>query len=417
MRKRSLTMLIAIAALVCASLVFPVTAHAESPKIITPTNAENIAYNRCVKAAYAYKSKPDVITVSIKDLKLNMSQVIDVETRLHSNGELWWINTFGLGLSTTKITMPCKYSDAEITKKRAKFEKAVANALKYIGPGMTANVRVHMMHDYIIRFVAYKATYKNAYEALVNKRGDCFGYTLAEDVLLRRAGYETDVAYNNKENVDHSWNLVKLGNSWYHVDTTWDRYYTYNSSTYEGRICHIWLLQPDSVMSRDEHKGWEAHHRCDNKQYVKAVYEGEYFDQHCKDFKKIVRSFNSNGLTYKVIGVGKVSVSGVAKAKRKAAKLYIPKAVKYKNVKYAVCGLRPDAFKGTSAKTLFVSSGSFTKARVKNSLRSSKIKYVCVPKAKLKLYKAYFKKANCGRAVIVLKRSSATFLRAARLYL
>ena len=412
MHKR-FALLILMALAMCAAFALPATANAASPKIITPTKAEDTAYNRCLNAAMSYKTKPEVIAVSIKDLNLNMDQVVDLETRLHSNGELWWINTFGLGLSTTEITMPCKYDDATIDSMRKKFEAAVAKALKYVGPGMDAYTRVHMMHDYVIRFVSYEATYKNAYEGLVNKRGDCFGYTLTEDVLLRRLGYKTDVAFNNDPNVDHSWNLVQLGDYWYHVDTTWDRYYTFNSSYYEGTICHKWMLQADSVMNMDDHCGWEAHNRCKNAKFQYSTYPDGGFADHCNDYKKIVRSFAAGGLKYKVIGVKKVAVLGVPKAKLSQARLYVPDTVKYKKVVYTVCGIQPNAFKDAKAKALYVNATAFSKARVKNSLAGSKITKLWVKKGKLAAYKKYFTKANCGKKVSVKSATKATLLRVA----
>lgn len=400
---------LAIALLACM-LIAPAAAHAASPTIITPTKAQDIAYNRCVRAAMNYATKPETITVNIKDLNLRQSQLEDIETRIHSNGELWWINTFALGLSTDEITMPCRYDDATITKMRKRFDAACDKALKRIGPGMAGQAKVHMLHDYLVRQVKYADQAKNAYEALVNKHADCFGYTLATDVLLRRAGFKTDVAFNNNPDVDHCWNLVRLGSTWYHVDTTWDRYFTYE--TYGGKTCHAYLLQSDKTFNGDDHKGWEAHHRCKSDKYFDASFGGEYFSKHCKDYKKIVRAFTKNGLRYTVTGVGKVSVSNVTKAKRTAKTLVVPTSVKYKNVTYAVTGLKTGAFKQASAKTLLVKSTKFSQARVKGSLTGSKVKTVKVPKAKLKAYKKYFAKSNSGKKVKVVGLTDAAMKKA-----
>lgn len=399
-----------VAALVSAAFLLPASAYADSPVIITPTKAENTAYNRCVKAAMAYAKKPQTITVNIKDLKLTKKQVVDVETRLHSNGDLWWINTFGLGLSTAKITMPCKYDDATITKMRAKFNKAVAAALKRIGPGMLASTKVHMIHDYIICNVKYEAHYKTAYDALVLKKGDCFGYTLGTDALLRHAGFQTDVAFNNNPDVDHCWNLVKIGYNWYHVDTTWDRYYTF--TYYNGKTVHKWLLQPDKVMNQDTHTGWEAHHRCTANGYVEAAYQNAYFSKHCSDYKSIVRSFTKGDFRYTVTGVKMVSVAGVKAASQSKTKLALPATVRCKNVTYSVVGIGAKAFAGSRARTLYVKTEKLSKARVKASLQRSRVAYVRVPSSKTALYRTCFAKANCGKKVS-LAGVSAKVLKAA----
>ena len=392
------------------AVAVPSQAFAASPNIITPTKAENVAYNRCVKAAMNYKKKPQTIKVNIKDLKLSKKQVVDLETRIHSNGELWWINTFGLGLSTKAITMPCKYDDATINSMRKRFNAACNTALKRIGPGMVSSMKVHMLHDYLIKQVKYEDHQKNAYEALVNKRADCFGYTLATDVLMRRAGFQTDVAFNSNPDVDHSWNLVRLGKNWYHIDTTWDRYFTYN--LYKGKICHSYLLQSDSAFNQDEHRGWVAHHRCTDGKWFDASFMGEYFSKHCKDYKSLVRSFFKGGVKYVVTSPNKVSVAGISKAKRAAKAVAIPEKVTYKKVTYTVSGIASSSFKQSAAKTLLINSNSFSKSRIKGSLIGSKVKIVKVPKKKLTAYKKYFAKSNSGKKVKVIGLSNEALSKA-----
>ena len=54
---------------------------------------------------------------------------------------------------------------------------------------MAQSAKVHMLHDWLIDNMEYKAKKRSAYDGLVLGKGDCFGYALAMDVLLRRAGF------------------------------------------------------------------------------------------------------------------------------------------------------------------------------------------------------------------------------------
>ena len=411
MRKRPLIAVFVLVALMSALFAAPSTAlAATSPTIHVITKAETIAYNRCVKAAKAYASNPDVITVSIADLGLTKEQAEDVELRIHSNGELWWINTFAITTTTKQISMPCKYSDATTAAMQKKFEAVVATAMKRVSPGMKNSTKIHMLHDWLIRKVGYQDRCKNAYDALVSKKADCFGFTLATDVLMRRAGYATDVAYNDDPNVDHSWNLVKLSGKWYHVDTTWDRWYTYE--VYEGKLRHKYLLQSDKVMNQDTHKGWVAHYRCTSDKFEEDAYLDGAFEKQCNSWKTAVRAFNSGGLRYTVTGYKKASVARVNASKQSASSLTVPATVTYKKVTYAVTGIKAKTFAKAKAKTVYIKTTKLSKARVANSLAGSKVKYVKVPKKYLKAYKSYFAKANSGKAVTV-SSSTTKVLKAA----
>lgn len=45
----------------------------------------------------------------------------------------------------------------------------------------------------------------------------CEGYAKGYNLLLKAAGIESFYVHSNS----HAWNIVKLGNQYFHVDTTW----------------------------------------------------------------------------------------------------------------------------------------------------------------------------------------------------
>ena len=415
-------------------------AATSTPKntVVKLTTKEKKAYKRVLAAVMDYENQPNPITVDVSDLGLTSAQALHVGYLLHGNGELFWINTYNDSSYGKKtFSLPCYYDDATITKMRKQLDAAAAKALKRIGPGMSDALKVHMLHDYVLDRVDYKAGKKDAYEGLVNGVGDCFGFALTMDFVLRRAGFSTDMAFNSS--IDHSWNLVKVGSYWYHIDTTWDNGYcdAFISDGFDwtGKRCHLYLLQSDASMnaksvdpltgtSIQSHAGWTCHHVCKSKKYdsmyLRAAnsnsaqkYKDMYlagtstFTQNCKAYKSIVRSFNRSGLKYTVTDVKTVWVKSVSSSTlRKKALITIPSTVTYKGVTYKVAGISPKAFANAKAKTLKVYTAKLSKARVKNSLSGSKVKKIRLfgsAKAKKATYKKYFTKKNAGRAATVVK--------------
>lgn len=59
------------------------------------------------------------------------------------------------------------------------------------------------------------------YGALVNHRSVCQGFAQAYDYLCKRAGLFSLVVSGSNSTGDHAWNIIKLDDGYYHVDTTW----------------------------------------------------------------------------------------------------------------------------------------------------------------------------------------------------
>ena len=59
------------------------------------------------------------------------------------------------------------------------------------------------------------------YGALVNHLSICQGFAQTYDYLCKRAGLFSLVVSGNTSFGDHAWNIIKLDDGYYHVDTTW----------------------------------------------------------------------------------------------------------------------------------------------------------------------------------------------------
>ncbi|RAN91233.1 S-layer protein [Bacillus sp. SRB_28] len=120
---------------------------------------------------------------------------------------------------TLNITYRETKEQTEYVMKQA---KAIVSSI--IQMGMDDHEKVKAIHDYVVKHVSYDTSYKayTAYEALANRSAVCQGYTLLTYQLLKEAGIENHFVVGTGDGQPHAWNLVKIENKWYHLDTTFD---------------------------------------------------------------------------------------------------------------------------------------------------------------------------------------------------
>ena len=86
-----------------------------------------------------------------------------------------------------------------------------------------------------------------AYGMLKNGKAVCEGYAWLYDILLHRVG--VDAMLLESIEIGHGWNLVKIGDKWYHVDVTWDDSY----DTHPGMVKHDYFLKDNDTMLNSYH--------------------------------------------------------------------------------------------------------------------------------------------------------------------
>jgi len=144
------------------------------------------------------------------------------------------------------------------------FYKETRAALSVVKEGMSDLQKIIALHDYLA--INCKYDYQNylddtipdesysAYGVLVNHTGVCQGYMLAYGYLLEQVGIRSFRVRSTAMN--HTWNLVELDGSYYHVDVTWD------DPTWDcvGRARHQYMLKSDGAFrfEGEGHYGWEV---------------------------------------------------------------------------------------------------------------------------------------------------------------
>ncbi len=95
-----------------------------------------------------------------------------------------------------------------------------------IEPDMSLRDKAWAIYSYVLGNVAYvnhseKGDWiRAAYEGLVDKKGDCYVYACTAKALLTRAEIPNLDIRRIPTSFEHYWNLVDVGDGWYHFDTT-----------------------------------------------------------------------------------------------------------------------------------------------------------------------------------------------------
>lgn len=175
--------------------------------------------------------------------------------------------------NTYKITYTFRYPrETALAQYQDAVKKAAEVVNEIVKPDMTQLQREIAIHNYIINNTRYdKYNYDHgtipeesytSYGVLVKGTAVCQGYANAMNKLLKLAGVENIIITGKGNGVDHAWNLVKLEDSWYHIDATWDDPLTINDETKDSLSFDYFNLTGAEI-SKD--------HTWDITKYPKAI--------------------------------------------------------------------------------------------------------------------------------------------------
>lgn len=133
------------------------------------------------------------------------------------------IKKYSLRLSSNgKVcTFTFTVSYRETKNQTAKVNTKIAAVLESLDIADASDyTKVKKIHDYIVNKTTYDSGYTKytAYQALVKRTAVCQGYALLFYKMATEAGINCRIVTSSS----HAWNIVQMGDKWYHVDTTWD---------------------------------------------------------------------------------------------------------------------------------------------------------------------------------------------------
>lgn len=122
-----------------------------------------------------------------------------------------------------------------------------------VDSGMDVEAKEKAIHDWIVANVEYDLSLVeySAYGALFLGRTVCQGYSLLLHKMLEEVGISSRIVHS--EEMSHSWNMVNLCGTWYHVDATWND----PVPDVPGRVLYDYFNLSD-VEIGSTHVGWKT---------------------------------------------------------------------------------------------------------------------------------------------------------------
>jgi len=173
--------------------------------------------------------------ITANDLKNAFTSVVN------DHPELFWVDTAYKYQYTPKgsvadITLVFNVTANDLDASKVQFEAAAKQIRDATYRNYADYDKERIVHDTLIGRVKYDANApmnQSAYSALVYGRTVCAGYARAFQYVLQQLDipcyYVTGYAGEN-----HAWNIVKLSDGYYNVDSTWD---DTNPNTYDYFNC------------------------------------------------------------------------------------------------------------------------------------------------------------------------------------
>ncbi len=158
---------------------------------------------------------------------------------------LYTIRKWG-GTAKIKVTVRYRETVEQSQQVAERVHKVLPTILRQ---GMSDPDKIKAIHDWIVLHIAYDLSLQRytAYDAIDSGKTVCQGYSLLAYRMLREAGFRVRIIEGVVDSGSHVWNLVQIGNDWYHIDVTWDD----PVPDRKGKVSYHYFLKSDSEMKKD----------------------------------------------------------------------------------------------------------------------------------------------------------------------
>ncbi len=206
---------------------------------------------------------------------------------LYNNPKYYYVHTFAYNPNETYLTtiwIIYYETDKDVIADNLKaIDDATDEILIGIDDDMTDFAKVMTVHNYMVENYEYNyAVYDEDYQEvhqdfdisiMLTKTGVCQAYSLAFKHLMNVLSI--DCIFVTSDDMNHGWNLVKLGDSWYHIDLTWD---DLGDGSLTGFTNKYALLSDDAIQNMSNpHYNYDACDvAADSCLYDNAVWRNTY---------------------------------------------------------------------------------------------------------------------------------------------
>jgi len=233
-------------------------------------------------SAYSLRSASDFNAYIIGELEKQTAE-IDVssyemtaaeikaayQNLLNANPQLFYVSS-GYSYSyyestglVVSITPKYKYSGSDLQSRIAAYNASLSAIVDFASAADTDIGQIMRTNTYFCTNFQYDTSY-SIYapdELFSSGKGVCQAYMLGFRAVMNELGIACETATSDAMN--HTWNLVELDGSWYHIDVTW------NDPTTDRPIGAFYtnFLLSDAGITAAEHYDWETSVTAGNTKY------------------------------------------------------------------------------------------------------------------------------------------------------
>ena len=232
-------------------------------------------FNYIASEALQLKTNIDISQYNFKVDKIE--QISYVMQHLKYNEPLAYFinyqyNVSYYGNNITGLILSYDINTQEELNSQINYINTEVNKIISLIPNGLSDLETAMfVHDYIALNFEYDLDYNNydIYSLLRDKKGVCEAYTALFTYIMRNLGYE--VSGVSSISINHAWSELKLGDSWYHVDTTYDD----PVPDRIGEVRRNFMLVSDSGLEQHSND-YDYHYTCTNTKYDTMSWKSNY---------------------------------------------------------------------------------------------------------------------------------------------
>ena len=214
----------------------------ETPEVVEPEEWESLEISTLMNTYYRQLAQleKDVYKQVLYEITngnhvINICRGLDakgvdnvVKSIEYDNPELFWI-TGGYTFDGDTLTIETNKLADDLEANKEKFNKAIEEIMEDIYFPYKADdyIKERLIHDKLLNSLEYDEDTElgyTAYEALVNGKASCSGYSKAFQLLMQKSGvpcyYSVGRLYQGGTTTGHAWNAIRLGDNHYYVDVT-----------------------------------------------------------------------------------------------------------------------------------------------------------------------------------------------------
>lgn len=185
-------------------------------------------------------------TGSLDNIEEVLRSTVDKNIYLKSNiSEVHWDVSGTKNVSNINVRVSYIITQEQRIEADKKIEEILAEVIE---PYMNVHEKVKAVHDYIVSSGRYDENklYYSDYDLLMKGTSVCNGYALLTYNMLSKLNIPVKLVSGYGSGEAHIWNMVKLDDYWYHLDSTWD-----DPQPDTGTISYSYYMLTEKEITKD----------------------------------------------------------------------------------------------------------------------------------------------------------------------